>query len=217
MRQRNIKDLDNRIEQNSTYLVREPRAMKGRWHEVFGNDRPIYLEIGSGKGRYIMTRAEADPEGNFIACEGREAVGLRILEKTEEAKLPNVRAVLCYMDDCREFFEAGELDGIYLNFSDPWPKGRHAKRRLTYGRNLEAMMDVLKPGAAIEFKTDNDPLFEFSVEEIAAQGYEILEMTRDLHGQGSEFESKKYITEYEAKFLSSGKNINYVKFRRKAE
>ncbi len=217
MRQRNIKDLDNRIEQNSTYLVREPRAMKGRWHEVFGNDRPIYLEIGSGKGRYIMTRAEADPEGNFIACEGRETVGLRILEKTEEAKLPNVRAVLCYMDDCREFFGAGELDGIYLNFSDPWPKGRHAKRRLTYGRNLEAMMDVLKPGAAIEFKTDNDPLFEFSVEEIAAQGYEILEMTRDLHGPVSEFESKKYITEYEAKFLSSGKNINYVKFRRKAE
>ena len=152
MRQRNIKDLDKRIEENSAYMVREPREFRGRWHEVFGNDRPIYLEIGSGKGRYIMSRAEAEPDRNFIACEGREAVGLRILEKTQEAALPNVRVLLCYMDDCREFFEEGELDGIYLNFSDPWPKGRHAKRRLTYGRNLEAMMDVLKPGATIEFK-----------------------------------------------------------------
>ena len=121
------------------------------------------------------------------------------------------------MDDCREFFEDGELDGIYLNFSDPWPKGRHAKRRLTYGRNLEAMMDVLKPGAAIEFKTDNDPLFEFSVEEIRAMGYQILEMTRDLHSEEADIESKKYITEYESKFMSSGKTINYVKFRRLRE
>ena len=214
MRQRNIKDLENRIEQNSTYLVRDPRELKGKWREVFGNDRPLFLEVGSGKGRYIMTRAEAEPDRNFIACEGREAVGLRILEKAEEAKLPNVRVALCYMDDCREFFEDGELDGIYLNFSDPWPKGRHAKRRLTYGRNLEAMMDVLKPGAAIEFKTDNDPLFEFSVEEIRAMGYQILEMTRDLHAEEADIESKKYITEYESKFMSSGKTINYVKFRR---
>ncbi|MBQ7703767.1 MAG: tRNA (guanosine(46)-N7)-methyltransferase TrmB, partial [Firmicutes bacterium] len=177
MRQRNIKDLDKRIEENSAYLVREPRELKGHWSEAFGNDAPIYLEIGSGKGRFIMTRAEAEPERNFIACEGREAVGLRILEKTQEAQLPNVRVALCYMDDCREFFEAGELDGIYLNFSDPWPKDRHAKRRLTYSRNLEAMMDVLKPGAPIEFKTDNDQLFEFSMEEIEAMGYEILETT----------------------------------------
>ena len=217
MRQRNIKDLDKRIEENSAYMVREPREFRGRWHEVFGNDRPIYLEIGSGKGRYIMSRAEAEPDRNFIACEGREAVGLRILEKTQEAALPNVRVLLCYMDDCREFFKEGELDGIYLNFSDPWPKGRHAKRRLTYSRNLEAMMDVLKPGATIEFKTDNDELFGFSMEEIEAMGYEVLETTRDLHARDSEFESKRYITEYEAKFLSSGKNINYVKFRRKAK
>ena len=217
MRQRNIKDLENRIDQNSTYLVREPRELKGHWREAFGNDLPIYLEIGSGKGRYIMTRAEAEPERNFLACEGREAVGLRILEKAEEQKLPNVKVLLCYMDDSREFFEEGELDGIYLNFSDPWPKGRHAKRRLTYSRNLEAMMDVLKPGSAIEFKTDNDALFEFSLEEIGNMGYEVLEMTRDLHAETTDIESKKYITEYEAKFLNSGKNINYVKFRRRAE
>ena len=217
MRQRNIKDLENRIEQNSTYLVREPRDLKGHWREAFGNDSPIYLEIGSGKGRYIMTRAEAEPDKNFLACEGREAVGLRILEKAEEAKLPNVKVLLCYMDDAREFFQEGELDGIYLNFSDPWPKGRHAKRRLTYNRNLEAMMDVLKPGAAIQFKTDNDKLFEFSMEEIEAMGYQVLEYTRDLHAEDNDYESKHFITEYEAKFLASGKNINYVKFRRKPE
>lgn len=217
MRQRNIKNLQERIEQNSACLVREPKNLKGRWREVFGNDNPIYLEIGSGKGRFIAKKAVSDRDSNFIACEGQENVGLRILEKIQEHELTNIRVFMEFIHDINEYFEEGELEGIYLNFSDPWPKERHAKRRLTHHRNLESFMRVIKEGGTIEFKTDNDSLFEFSLEEIEALNYEILEMTRDLHGEENDFESKEFMTEYEERFLDRGKNINYVKFKRKTE
>jgi hypothetical protein len=113
-------------------------------------------------------------------------------------------------------FEDGELEGIFLNFSDPWPKDRHAKRRLTHRRNLTGFMEVMKPGGIIEFKTDNDSLFEFSLEEIADLGYEVMEMTRDLHNDPANYQSKEFPTEYEERFSAKGKNINYVKFRSSA-
>ena len=216
MRQRNIKNLQERIEANSGCLIRDPKALKGRWREAFGNDRPIFLEIGSGKGKYVLARAEARQDVNFIACEGQENVGLRILEKVEEAQIPNVRVFLEFIHDISEYFKEDELDGIYLNFSDPWPKERHAKRRLTHRRNLKSFMKVIRPGGAIEFKTDNDRLYEFSLEEIKESGYEIMEATRDLHGEVSAIESKKFMTEYEERFLAQNKNINYVKFREKS-
>ena len=182
MRQRNIKDLDKRIEENSRTLVEDPRAAKGHWHEVFGNANPIYLEIGCGKGAFITAHATAESEKNFIACEGQSSVVLRALEKAEETGLTNLRIFIDYVHDLSDYFEAGELAGIYLNFSDPWPKARHAKRRLTYHKRLENYKSILPADGFIEFKTDNDGLFEFTIGEIELMGYEIEELSRDLHG-----------------------------------
>ena len=281
MRQRNIKDLDKRIEENSRTLVEDPRAAKGHWHEVFGNANPIYLEIGCGKGAFITAHATAEPEKNFIACEGQSSVVLRALEKAEETGLTNLRIFIDYVHDLSDYFEAGELAGIYLNFSDPWPKARHAKRRLTYHKRLENYKSILPADGFIEFKTDNDGLFEFTLGEIELMGYEIEELSRDLHGAsgrgadgeraGAEdagakgaggervrteltedegtcgcghaaaactcdageaagaalacdgnpggernaaarLDSANYMTEYEQKFASQGKNINFVRF-----
>lgn len=211
MRQRNIKDLDRKIKLNSTFLVEDPRACRGRWREVFGNDRPICLEIGCGKGKFIASRAEAFPEKNFIAIEGQSNVALRALEKAETGRFENLRIFIDYVDDLGDYFAPGELDGIYLNFSDPWPKARHAKRRLTYREKLLNYKSVMTSTGMIEFKTDNDGLFEFSVGEIRQAGLSIWELTRDL-AAGS-FESRLFTTEYEERFASAGKNINYIKFK----
>lgn len=214
MRQRNIKNLDEKLAANSAFLVENPRNCKGRWAEIFGNGNPIFLEIGCGKGKFITSRAASNPKVNYIAVEGQSSVVLRAMEKAEDMKLSNLRIFIDYVHDLNDYFEKGELSGLYLNFSDPWPKARHAKRRLTYHKNLENYRQVMKPGAVIEFKTDNEGLFEFSLEEIAAAGYDIIEMTRDLHSPESEklYESARYTTEYEDKFSAAGKNINYVKF-----
>ena len=220
MRQRNIKNLDEKIAENSRRLIENPRECKGKWSELFGNDLPIYLEIGCGKGNFIVSHASREPNCNFIACEGQTSVVLRALEKAEEQSLDNLRIFIDFVHDLRDYFDEGEISGIYLNFSDPWPKARHAKRRLTYRDYLRNYKKILKPYGFIEFKTDNDGLFEFTLEEIAECGYEIIEMTRDLHGVTNEGDSGKgkhaaksaeFMTEYEKKFSSQGKNINFVR------
>ena len=197
MRQRNIKNLDEKLRQNSRFLVEDPAQHKGSWARVFGNDNPIYLEIGCGKGQFIMKRAASCPSANYIAIEGQSNVALRALEKAQAEGM--------------DYFEAGELAGIYLNFSDPWPKARHFKRRLTYRQRLLNYKKVLGRDGFVEFKTDNDGLFEFSLEEIQEAGLEITEVTGDLHSE--EYESKDFTTEYEDRFSKAGKNINYVKFK----
>ena len=159
MRQRNIKTLDQKIRRNSTFLVTDPESCRGRWREVFGNNAPVYLEIGCGKGRFIALQAAAFPEKNFIAVEGQSNVALRALQKAEICHFDNLRIFIDYVDDLGRYFEPGELAGIYLNFSDPWPKARHAKRRLTYREKLKNYRSVMSPEGTIEFKTDNDGLF----------------------------------------------------------
>ena len=213
MRQRSIKNLEEKLELNSAFLIEDPRSCKGRWAEVFGNNNPVYLEIGCGKGKFIMSRAEACPDRNYIAVEGQDAVALRALEKAAEGQLNNVRIFIDFVNDLNDYFEKGELAGIFLNFSDPWPKARHAKRRLTYHKRLENYKSVMTEGGNVEFKTDNDGLFEFTLEEIEAAGFEIIEMTRDLHNpeKAGLYETQKFTTEYEDKFSAAGKNINYVK------
>lgn len=211
MRQRNIKNLDQKIRRNSTFLVTDPESCRGRWREVFGNNAPVYLEIGCGKGRFIALRAAAFPEKNFIAVEGQSNVALRALQKAEICHFDNLRIFIDYVDDLGRYFEPGELAGIYLNFSDPWPKARHAKRRLTYREKLKNYRSVMSPEGTIEFKTDNDGLFAFTIDEIRYAGFSIWEMTTDL--AASTFESKLFTTEYEERFGSAGKNINYVKFK----
>ncbi len=216
MRQRNIKNLGEKIEKNSRLLVQDPRKVKGHWAEAFGNDHPIYLEIGCGKGNFITRHALAEPKTNFVACEGQESVVLRALEKAEESEIQNLRIFIDYVHDLGDYFEPGELAGIYLNFSDPWPKARHAKRRLTYRKRLENYKRVLQDGGFVEFKTDNDGLFAFTLEEIDSCGYEIAEVTRDLHAAEAAGEyaekSRRFMTEYEEKFAGAGKSINFLRF-----
>lgn len=209
MRHRKVKNLDERIEANKEFLIEDATSYKGRWRELFGNDGRLYLELGCGKGKFITARAMADEAANFIGIEGLDAVIVRGLEKASENEVKNVRYVMEYVKDIRDFFEEGELDGIYLNFSDPWPKARHAKRRLTYGDTLLKYKQVLKPEGFIAFKTDNEGLFDFTMEEIERLGFEIKEMSRDLHN--SDLAAKEFTTEYEEKFHGYGKNINYVK------
>lgn len=234
MRQRNIKNLQEKLDMNSSFLIENPKLFKGKWQEEFGNDNPIYLEIGCGKGQFITSCALNHPERNYIAIEGQSNVALRALQKAEEKSMANLRIFIAYVSDLKEYFDAGELAGIYLNFSDPWPKARHAKRRLTYRDRLKNYKEVLSPGGFIEFKTDNDGLFEFTLGEIEAAGFEIIEATHDLHGdmqdnmsdeqlvecsaeptdERSDFaaDAAAYLTEYEEKFMALGKNINYVRF-----
>jgi tRNA (guanine-N(7)-)-methyltransferase len=210
MRQRKIKNLDEKLAALSAYIIDDPASLKGRWSEAFGNDKPIYLEIGCGKGRFITGCATSDPDSNYIGIEGQDSVVLRALEKTEAGKLGNTRFVVQYVNDVREWFAEGELAGVFLNFSDPWPKDRHAKRRLTYYERLQSYCDIISADGSIRFKTDNEGLFEFTLEQIEEAGLTIAEMTRDLHK--SEFADANIQTEYEYKFATClGKNINYVK------
>lgn len=211
MRQRNIKNLDEKLALNSRFLTENPKELAGKWDEVFGNDNPIYLEIGCGKGRFIVSNAVRHADCNFIAVEGQANVVLRALEKAEQNECTNIRIFIDYVNDLKDYFEEGELAGIFLNFSDPWPKARHAKRRLTYYKRLLNYKEVLGANGTIAFKTDNDGLFAFTLEQIEEAGLTILEKTEDLHA--GESEAKLITTEYEDKFSSSGKNINYVKFK----
>ncbi len=214
MRQRTIKDLALKIEEHSTYMVKDFAGAKGHWHEIFGNDNPIELEIGSGKGKFITEKAMKNPNINYISFEGQDNVIIRLLEKADELKLPNLRIVMKFVNDMHDFFEPGEIRGIYLNFSDPWPKARHAKRRLTYHKRLLNYREVM-PNGFVEFKTDNDVLFDFSLEELELAGLKAKEMTRDLHA--SEYKSKETTTEYEDRFSAKGKNINYFRLEFKEE
>lgn len=219
MRQRNVKNLEERLQQNSSFLIENPREVKGHWAEIFGNENPVYLEIGCGKGQFILTHAVREPDANFIAVEGQANVMLRAMEKAEAAELSNLRLFIDFVNDLNDYFEKGELAGLYLNFSDPWPKARHDKRRLTYHKRLENYFQVMGDDGFVEFKTDNEGLFAFTLEEIRMmeeKGLKMVEMTRDLHSEDCTYESRLTTTEYEDKFRNTGKNINYVKIKRKS-
>ncbi len=215
MRQRKAKNLKERLQQCSEYMADPPR--EGEEKVYFNDDKELFLEIGCGKGNFIMKKAATNTDKNYIAIEGQETVILRALEKAvqtgveseTDGGLKNLKFMLTFVNGMDKLFNESQLSGIYLNFSDPWPKARHAKRRLTYRKRLEDYAWSLKKGGFIEFKTDNDALYDFTLEEIEALGYEIVEQTRDLHN--SNYESRHTTTEYEDKFRANGKNINYVK------
>jgi tRNA (guanine-N7-)-methyltransferase len=208
MRQRAVKSKARIIEEGRDWLIEDPQSLKGRFKSLFPADGPLCLEIGSGKGRFICGMAERFPKTNFLACEGGQNIYIRILEKARESNIQNLRLIGQYIIKASDIFSEGELDGIYINFCDPWPKKRHAHRRLTHRLLLEEYKRVVKPQGFIAFKTDNDSLFEFSLEEFYAAGLVPARLTRDLHS--SPWASENVMTEYEEKFSSLGKTINYA-------
>lgn len=213
MRHRKVKNLEPRIEAVRHYIIEEAKANKGHWRQFFGaaEDSRLYMELGCGKGKFLCAHAQADPDAHFVGIEGLDAVLIRGLERAEEERIANIRFVMDFVSDICDYFEDGELDGIYLNFSDPWPKPRHEKRRFTYGPTLLKYQQILKPGGFVAFKTDNEELFEYSVGEIERLRLNVEEFSRDLHA--SDYAAKKFMTEYEEKFSDRGKNINYVLIR----
>ena len=212
MRQRKAKNMEERMAALSHYRVEAPFTCKGRWNRVFENHRPLYLELGCGKGQFLIAHASANSGGNFIGIEGQDSVLLRAMEKTDSAQIGNIRFAHLFVRDIRDIFAHRELSGIYLNFSDPWPKKRHMKRRLTYGEYLNGYRQILAPGGFIAIKTDNDGLYEFTLDEINRVGLKIQEQTADLHGSG--YQASEITTEYEDKFRFAGKPIHYVRCAR---
>ena len=209
MRLRNVKNA-REIVDNSIFVIHEPKEYKGRYNEVFGNDNPIELEIGMGKGNFIIDKAIKNPNINFIGVERYESVLCRALEKIEDKQLPNVRVICIDAIELGEVFDK-EISTIYLNFSDPWPKKRHAKRRLTSHVFLPVYDLIFKNEKVIVQKTDNIGLFESSIVSLSTYGYVIDDVSLDLASTGME----NSLTEYEAKFMSQGIRINYLKARKK--
>lgn len=205
MRLRRIKGADEAVEQNP-YCISSPAELKGNWHTLFENKNPIHIEIGMGKGQFIMSLARKYPNINYIGMERYTSVLLRALQKMDQDPLPNLRFLCEDAIRLPELFAPQEIDRIYLNFSDPWPKDRHAKRRLTSKTFLKCYEQVLSPQGHIEFKTDNRNLFDFSSEEIQKAGWKINAHTLDLHHDPVMNEGN-ILTEYEEKFSSMGNPI----------
>ncbi len=211
MRHRTVKGKEEVFAASSEWMVTDPMPLRGNWQSLFEKERPISLEIGSGKGQFLCAMAEAHPERNFLACEGLPDVYLRIIEKIRDRQIRNLRVICAWMKEPAACFAEGEIDRLYINFCDPWPKKRHTKRRLTNRMMLAQYEKILVPGGILEFKTDNDDLFDFSLDEFKAAGFELLAMTRDLHM--SPYAAENVPTEYEDKFAGSGKSINFARVR----
>ena len=204
MRLRNVRGAREGIIENDR-AIKNYADYKGHWNEAFGNDNPIFIEIGMGKGAFIIEMATRYPDRNFVGIEKYSSVLIRALEKLEEGTLPNLLLIRMDAEFIEDVFAEEEVSGIYLNFSDPWPKDRHAGRRLTSDRFLERYTHILKKDGEIIFKTDNRALFDFSVETAKSCGWNILNITYDLHH--SEYFEGNVMTEYEKKFSEMGNPI----------
>ena len=198
MRLRNITGSREMIAE-SRFVVHEPQEYKGRWRELFGNDHPLRIEIGMGKGRFIMDLARMHPEINYVGIEKYSSVLLRGIQKMETDPLPNLYFIRMEAEEIADVFGREEVERIYLNFSDPWPKDRHAKRRLPSREFLKRYDEILVRDGVIEFKTDNKDLFRFALEELEPAGWRLLQMTEDLHHDGKMLVGN-VMTEYEEKF-----------------
>ena len=208
MRLRNIPGAREKIA-GSRYVVQEEimKEKRGRWGEVFGNKNPLYIEVGMGKGRFITELALRNPERNYVGIEKYSSVLLRALEKREEMEeLNNLLYLRMDAEELPLVFGPEEVAGIYLNFSDPWPKERHAKRRLPSRQFLERYNQILTKEGKIEFKTDNRVLFEFALEEANAAGWKTEAFTFDLH-RDQEMCRGNIMTEYEERFMEKGNPI----------
>ena len=206
MRLRNIAG-SREVIADSAFTIKEPEKKKGLFKkEVFGNDNPIHVEIGMGKGRFIMDMAQLHPDINYVGIEKYSSVLLRALQKQEQLLLPNIIFIRMDAEDITEVFAPSEVDRIYLNFSDPWPKDRHAKRRLPSRQFLERYDKILAKEGVVEFKTDNKDLFMFALEEVEPAGWTLDAVTYDLHND-EKMMVGNVMTEYEERFSQAGNPI----------
>jgi len=204
MRMRKRHNLAPRMEACAAYLIEDPAAFRGRWRESFPGHGQLFVELGCGKGRFTVETAAALPETLLLAIEKVPDAMILAMERAQARELSNVRFMDFDAKDLATIFAPGEVDRLYLNFSDPWPKSRDAKFRLTAPGFLRLYADALPLGGEIHFKTDNTPLFDWSVEQFTAEGWALSELTHDLHGQGP----VGVMTDYEAKFTAEGVKIN---------
>ncbi|CZR79140.1 tRNA (guanine-N(7)-)-methyltransferase [Clostridioides difficile] len=205
MRRRRKKGADEKLLSYTKYVLRDDiDKLKGKWNLKFRNDNPIHVEFGTGKGKFITTLAKQNPDINYIAMELKEEVLLKAVEKADASNLNNILFLWGDVSNILDYFEAKELSRIYINFCDPWPKNRWSKRRLTHSGFLEMYNRVLEDDGEIHFKTDNEKLFEFSLNEIAANNWLLKNISLGLGN--SEYENN-VTTEYEDKFMSQGMRI----------
>ena len=198
----------------SKFVIHDETERKGKVREYFSNDKPIRIEIGMGKGQFIYELARLNPDINYVGIEKYSSVLLRAIQKMEEEPLDNLIFIRMDAEEITDVFDKDEVDRIYLNFSDPWPKDRHAKRRLESRQFLARYKEILKSKGLIEFKTDNNDLFEFALEEINEEDWILVASTRDLHAD-AKLNEGNIMTEYEAKFSAAGNPINkYILQRR---
>ncbi|WWR15870.1 tRNA (guanosine(46)-N7)-methyltransferase TrmB [Lachnospiraceae bacterium JLR.KK008] len=218
MRLRNIPGSQDVID-HSPYVIKDAEKRRGSWRELFRNDHPLHIEVGMGKGRFLMELAARNPDINFVGIERYTSVLLRALQKverlqeTENKTLPNLLFICADASGLEEIFAEGEVSKIYLNFSDPWPKDRHARRRLPSREFLARYDKILKKDGRLEFKTDNKALFEFAIGELEPAGWRAEKITHDLYAD-HEMMRGNVMTEYEEKFSSAGNPIyKYIIYR----
>lgn len=207
MRVRNRKGATELLEAHPQYVILNPADAKGRWQEIFGNNHPIHVEVGSGKGAFVSGMAKANPDINYIGIDIQKSVLSYALDKVLATDVPNIKLLWVDGSDLTDYFEEDEIDRLYLNFSDPWPKKRHEKRRLTYHSFLATYQQILPENGEIHFKTDNRGLFEYSLVSFSQYGMKLKGVWLDLHA--SDFEDN-VLTEYEQKFANKGQVIYRV-------
>lgn len=193
------------INEHQDVIIPNPEDYKGKWHEVFGNDNPVHIEVGTGKGQFVLGMAKQNPNINYIGIELFDSVIVCALERIVEAEKPaNLRLLKVNGAKLQEYFAEGDVARVYLNFSDPWPKKRHAKRRLTHEEFLKLYESVLIDNGEIHFKTDNRGLFEYSLVSMNHYGMRLNYVSLDLH---AEMPEDNIMTEYEEKFSAKGQPI----------
>jgi tRNA (guanine-N7-)-methyltransferase len=214
MRQRNKPWAKDRMNEYPQYVIANPELHRGKWSEVFEENQPLHIEIGTGKGRFITGMAKANPDINYIGIELAESIIVCALDKLIEEELPNLKLLNVNAAELEKYFAKGDVDRVYLNFSDPWPKVRHEKRRLTFDSFLRVYENILVDEGEIHFKTDNQGLFEYSLTSFSKYGLLLTYVSLDLHQ--SDFEGN-IMTEYEEKFSNKGSRIfrSEVKYLKK--
>ncbi len=204
LRQRYKPWAETYIKEHSAWIIPNPEEFKGKWQTAFNNENPVHIEVGTGKGQFLIGMAKMYPEINFIGIELAQSVIVTATEKVMAADVKNLLLLNKDANDLRDFFADNEIDTVYLNFSDPWPKNRHEKRRLTYHTFLEQYRDILLNEKNFQLKTDNRSLFEYSLLSFSAFGMKLEEVSLDLH---KDADPLNIMTEYEEKFSAKGHPI----------